>query len=157
MSHLRQYRYTVATAAEILHLSRITAAALVWLRDHDELLLLKFNFWSKMRLFFVFTLSQIAVFSTQPVKNKGGFLQKLNLHHFSLFRPVYGYQQVTSRVTLCSICAAEVSRGVHCERVNRLCCCFRGRGLRHINPLLSVWADQVKRLQNNMIVKVSDW
>lgn len=77
---------------------------------------------------------------------KGGFLLSLSLS---------GYQQVPSVVTLCSICAAEVSRDVYCERVNRLCCCFRGHGLRHINPPLCAGGDQVTGANGSEITRLS--
>ena len=66
-----------------------------------------------------------------------------------------GYQRVPSVVTLCSICAAEVSRDVYCERVNRLCCCFRGHGLRHINPPLCAGGDQVTGANGSEITRLS--
>lgn len=86
---------------------------------------------------------------SQWEKNKkGGFLLSLSLS-------LSGYQQVPSVVTLCSICAAEVSRDVYCERVNRLCCCFRGHGLRHINPPLCAGGDQVAGANGSEITRLS--
>lgn len=66
-----------------------------------------------------------------------------NLHHFSLLRPIFCYQHVTSAVTLFSIWAAEVSWDIYCEHVNRLCCAYRGHDLCHINPPLYARTHQV--------------
>lgn len=157
ISQLPQHQYTEAATAEILHLSYIAAAANilnVLLREHDERLLL--SFWSKMWLFYPFFSHWVKVqFLACNLWKRGISTKTLNLHHFSLFRPVYGYQQVPSVVTLCCIRAAEVSWDVYCERVNRLCCCFRGHGLRHINPLLYVWADQVTGANGSKITWLS--
>lgn len=59
---------------------------------------------------------QSAVFSKQPVEHNEGISTDAKSASFLC---LYGYQQVTSRVILCSICAAEASWDVN-SIVNRL-------------------------------------
>lgn len=91
----------------------------------------------RVRFFFFFSLQLVK--KERKKKEAGGFLQKLDPQPF-----LPSYQRVTSAAAPCSIYAAGVSRDVYCERVNRLCCRFRGRGLRQRKPPLSERADEVR-------------